>query len=311
MTISLKTLAVSLLLCPLIAPAAEAQTETADNQDVTIIIAPLFQYPEAPENLQSLQEKSDWLIENFWNDMDFKQSSVDQTALNHAFGVYVAPMRWAAREKTEKSIASLLKKIEKNPALLYQFTKAAEENLYGGNASLWIDEAYIPFLEAIVANKKLKDQMKARYVNQLATITGCLAGQEAKPFDYIDKHGAKQRFRPDDNRWIIIAFGSPSNVDTRLARLRLDSNIDINKLIKEDKLEVFFIISGNEADWQKTVSDYSHTWRVGMAENVGEIYDLRLQPSFYVIGSDRKIVLKNVGLNEAINAVVSSQQTQN
>lgn len=310
MTTTFKTIAASLMLF-LFSATTNAQTEITENQDVTVIIAPLFQYPEAPETLTSLQEKADWLIENFWNGMDFKQASVDQSALNHAFGVYVAPMRWADREKIEKSIATLLKKIEKNPALLYQFTKAAEENLYGRNASVWIDEAYLPFLEALTESKKLKEPLKVRYRHQLNVIKNCLSGQEAQPFDYIDKHGAKQRFRPVDNRWIIIEFGTPSCYDCRLTRLRLDSNIDINRLIKDDKLEVFFIIPDSEPDWEKNVNSYSHTWSVGIAQNVDDIYDLRLQPSFYVIGPDRKIVLKNVGLDETINAVVSATQPQN
>ena len=108
-------------------------------QDV-IEIQPLFEYPTAPEELNSLADKSDYLVEHFWDSMNFKnKTTVDQTALNHAFRVYTAPLRWANRDKALVSVNKLIESIQKNPALFIQFTKAAEENMYGPRAEVWVD----------------------------------------------------------------------------------------------------------------------------------------------------------------------------
>lgn len=65
-----------------------AVPSTGMAQDV-ITIEPLFEYPTAPEELPTINEKSDYLVEHFWDRMDFKsKSTVDQNALNDAFRVY-------------------------------------------------------------------------------------------------------------------------------------------------------------------------------------------------------------------------------
>lgn len=119
-----------------------------------IVIAPLFEYPTAPDNLENLQKRADWLLENFWNPFDFTQSSVSQAALDHAFSVYVAPLRWADPKVVDAQISALVRTLSKYPPMLLQFTKAAENNLYSDKAPMWVDGAYMKFIDALMANKR-------------------------------------------------------------------------------------------------------------------------------------------------------------
>ncbi len=97
-----------------------------------ITIEPLFEYPVAPEEIMNLTDKSNWLMHHFWDTMDFKKKGpVDQNALNDAMKVFVFPMQWAEKAEVDKAVDLLLSKIAKNPTLQLQFTKAAEETLYG------------------------------------------------------------------------------------------------------------------------------------------------------------------------------------
>lgn len=136
--------------------AAIASPACASAQEI-IEIDPLFQYPSAPEELSSIQDKSNYLVNHFWEPMDFKdKKAVDQNALNDAFKVYCVPMRWADKERALVSVDKLIEKISKNPTLLIQFTKAAEENLYSPRADVWIDEVYLRFLNAIVKTRRFR-----------------------------------------------------------------------------------------------------------------------------------------------------------
>lgn len=93
--------------------------------------------------------------------MDFKsKSTVDQNALNDAFKVFSVPLRWANRDKAIAATNKLLQTISKNPTLLLQFTKAAEETIYGPRAEVWVDEVYLKFLNTLVSNKKIPAQRK-------------------------------------------------------------------------------------------------------------------------------------------------------
>ncbi|MDE5869058.1 MAG: DUF5106 domain-containing protein, partial [Muribaculaceae bacterium] len=127
--------ALFLLTLSLFTPFGEgnirAQSSAAEENGV-IYIEPLFTYPVAPEDIVSLGDKSNWLMQHFWDSFDFKsKKAVDQNALNDAFSVYSHPMIWADKDVVLKSTDNLINNISKNPVLMLQFTKAAEENLYG------------------------------------------------------------------------------------------------------------------------------------------------------------------------------------
>ena len=96
-----------------------------DNQNI-IEIDPLFEYPMAPEELEGITAKSNYLIDHFWDPMDFKtKAAVDQNALNDAMNVYTAPLRWADKAKADAAVDGLIDKWSKNPKVLVQFSKAA------------------------------------------------------------------------------------------------------------------------------------------------------------------------------------------
>lgn len=291
------------ILCVL-ALAAGFAANAQDSQRTVVVVDPLFEYPIAPEEIDGIQEKATWVAEHFWDPMDFKKAPVDQSALNHAMSVYTTSFRWAPKDEAEKSLNALLDKVEKNPTLLLQFVKAAEENLYGPRAELWSDEAYLPFLKAIVKNKKVAELRRARYERQLKLIESSLVGGEAPSFEYKDVAGGSQMYRPD-GRIAIIEFGDPSCSDCRMARLRMESNVALGQLVKGDKVAIYFINVDPVEGWGAEVASYPHNWNIGGAEDIDEIYDLRTTPSMYVIGSDRKIAAKNVGVDDAINVALA------
>lgn len=265
-----------------------------------IEIDPLFEYPSAPEELTSLEDKSDYLVDHFWDLMDFKaKATVDQNALNDAFRVYSVPMRWADKERSLASTDKLIEKISKNPTLLIQFTKAAEEALYGPRASVWIDEVYVRFLKAIVSNKKVPEARKTKYKAQLKVLEKSMLGATAPEFDFTGRDGKKQTYFPMTTPTMII-FGNPTLPEWRMTRLKMETNTALTQALEKGKANIIFIVTQEMPDWQKEVANYPSTWTVGIAPEVGETYDFRTTPSFYVIGSDGKILLKNAAPESAV-----------
>lgn len=269
-----------------------------------LVIEPLFDYPVAPDSVSSLAAKSDYLVEHFWDAMDFKkQAAVDQNALNHAFNVYVTPMRWAAKVNTDKSLEKLFKYLDKNPVLSLQFTRAAEEALYGPRADFWADDLYLMFIDNMLANKKVPKARKERYNHQKTLIQNSLMGNTAPEFDYTTPTGNPAKFLPT-GVITVIEFGDPDCDDCRMAKLKMETDITFSGLVDRGLVNVLFIIPDAEDGWQTKVADFSPKWHVGASDSVSDIYDLRLSPSFYVIGPEGKIAAKNttyrVAMNEAI-----------
>ena len=269
-----------------------------------IEIEPLFEYPTAPEELPTLEAKSDYLVEHFWDQMDFKsKTTVDQNALNDAFRVFSIPLRWASRDKAVAATDKLLQTISKNPILMLQFTKAAEENIYGPRAEVWVDEVYLKFLNTLVKNKKIPAQRKKKYEDQLSVLSKTVVGCVAPEFSFENVNGDNVTYFPMATPTIII-FGNPKDADWRLSRLRMEANASLSEAIDKGKINILFIIPDKMDDWKQEVVGYSPKWTVGCGNNLKAVYDMRIAPSVYTIGADGKILLKNTPLQTAVNRVL-------
>lgn len=286
---------------PLLSPCpANAQDQ--------IVIDPLFEYPTAPEEMTSLQDKSNYLVEHFWDKMDFKtKTTVDQNALNDAVRVYSVPMRWADKSKAIAATDKLISTISKNPTLLIQFTKAAEESMYGPRADVWIDEVYMRFLDAIVKNKKVPEARKKRYERQLSVLSKSALGNKAPEFKFTTTDGKEATYFPMTTVTMII-FGDPSQPDWRLARMKMETNMRLKQAVDKGKVNMLYIVNTDNPKWKSEVSNYPSNWTIGIATDAGETYDFRTAPSLYVIDKEGKIILKNATPESAVWEVLKQTE---
>lgn len=276
-----------------------------------IEIDPLFEYISAPEELSTLNEKSDFLVEHFWDNMDLKvKNAVDQTALNHAFKVYSTPLRFAEKNKASACVDKLLENLSKNPTLLFQFTKAAEENIFGPRSEVWIDEVYIKFLQSLIKNKKIPQPRKEKYMKQLSMLEASTLGNKAPTFTFENLKGGESSYFPMATPSILI-FANPTNTDWRLARLRMETNAQLNQAVEKGKINVLFIVPDKMDSWKDELANYPQRWTMGYAENIGEKLDVRAKSSVYFasvwfVGSDGKIALKNVPIETAVDEALKA-----
>lgn len=274
------------------------------NAQRVIEIQPLFEYPVAPEELESLDKKCDYLVKNFWNNFDFKnKQSVDQYALNEAFGVFVTPMRYASVKEVDQAIDKLIGKISGNPLLLLQFTKAAEEKLYGPRADFWSDAIYLKFLDAVLKNKKIAENRKKKYSAQAEALHKSALGNSAPSFEFTDINGEKKTYYPMSTPTLLI-FGDPDDTDWRLARLKMDSNFQLGEALDKGKVNILYIVPSVSENWKQSLSNYDNHWTIGESSNLSEIYDTRLNPSIYVVSSDGKILDKFISPEQAVANVL-------
>ncbi len=273
-----------------------------------IVIEPLFEYPIAPEDMVSLQDKSDYLMEHFWDSMDLKEkTSVDQNALNDAFATYVTPMRFATETKVDESITNLLSKISNNKVLTLQFAKAAEEALYGPRANFWHDEIFLRFIDNVLHNKSIKKERKLRYERIRTQLGNTLRGTIPPEFDYTTPDGKTAHYHPN-GVITVIEFGDPDCDDCRLSKLKLETDVRFNSNVDKGKVNVLFIYVDPEGDWEEKLKDYPTKWYVGASNTVADIYDLRETPSIYVIDREGKIAAKHVDVATAMQIATAAAE---
>lgn len=281
--------------------ATETEAEYAQVQE-PLQLPPLFEYPVASEDMP-WQERSNWLTTHFWDNFDFKSKAVGQSQLNHAFRTYIVPLHLADRDVALSSVDELIKKLQKNPTLILQFTQAAERNIYDTQtAELIIDEVYLKFLNALCKQKKIPELRKARYKAQLSSLQNSVKGSSMPSFGYTDRNGNETSYS-FSGRPAIIEFGDYDCTDCRITRLRLETDSELQQLIDSGKAEILFIspdVDPDQADeWSKGVAEYPLSWTVGRAEGLDDIIDLRKVPCLYLIDNEGKIYNKGVDTDTA------------
>lgn len=277
---------------------------TLDQMEI-LYVDPLFEYPVAPEDITEFRDKCEWLVDNFWNPLDIKaKGSVDQAKLNHAFKVYSVACQYASKDKVTASVDRLYKSIQKNPTLLVQMTKAAEESIYGPRAEVWIDELYINILRSALAKKKFPNSRRAKYEMQLKQLESSLVGADPAHFDFKRPDGENARYFPMSTPTILI-FGDPDCESCRMGILRMQSNVAFSKAVADGKINILFIIPDAEEGWEKGFADFPKSWTVGASDMVADVFDIRNVPQIYVVGSDGKIAAKNLSIPDAMQTTLN------
>ena len=272
-----------------------------------ILIEPLFEYPAPPEEYDGLMERSDYLMDHFWDQFDFASSAaVDQNALNDAFGVYSTALQYASRDKALLSISNLIKRLKGNPVLLLQFTKSAEECMFGPRAGMWSDEAYMPFLKALVGEKKLPDSRKQRYAMQLDMLKRNAIGQKFPEIRIVQRDGRQTQFSPKAPL-TLVEFGNPECDDCRFARTKLEMASDIMDMVEAKELEIAFVVADAVPEEQPELlaklSDYPSSWVAGICYGGDDIFDIRNTPSSYIIDKNGRIIDKNLDATQAVDKI--------
>ena len=288
-------------------PTDSLNSEIADiSEQAGIMVPSLFEDVVAPDDLPDLRSRTDYLMENFWNPFDFKaHKSVDQNALNHAFSVYVQAMQYASEKKVLDSVKKLIGNIKNNPGLSLQFAKAAEDNLYGPRAEIWWDQIYIPFLENVVANKKLADSKKTKYKNQLDLLRKTAIGAKFPQINFVSLDDSPSTMIVN-KPYTIVELKTLNCEDCRYSDLKLDISSTVSDMTYDGNLDVYSIIipeRGESINVDK--KNLNSKWHNGYSQNAAQLLDIRMYPSYYLVDNTGKILAKNEVVDNIIRILES------
>jgi len=243
------------------------------------------------------------MVNHYWDFCDTKKAFSSRDKMAQAFDTYLSFMPYASHDTIIDSVDKFMKRIEKQPRDVLFIGELAEAKLYSDTSELQSDELYLRFAEAIINNKKVDKTAKLRYQHQAKILKNSQIGMIAPNFDYTDRTGNTTTFSADTSRMAtIIFFNDPDCSECSLARIRLDANIHTNQLIESGVVDIYSITPTEaSAEWVDSVSRFPESWHVGACELIDEIYDLRTSPSFYVLDSEGKILLKNADTDLILN----------
>lgn len=260
-----------------------------------------FQLPIVPDSLQGLQPRVDYLIEHYWDFCDFNKAFSNRERMGESFRSYLNLMPHASARQAHKCIAKLLKTLEKRPEDLTFLANTAERHVHSDTSEIYSDELYLPFIRAVVDNKRVDKSIKARYEHQVRVLSASQVGMSAPVFDFTDRDGNRRTFAPDSAEVTLIYFFDTECSDCHLARTRLNANIPTSRYLDAGLVRVV-AISAEEPDeeWREKVKNFPSTWTVGSAPDIDTVYDIKSTPSFYILDENSVIRMKNANIDTVL-----------
>lgn len=270
------------------------------------LVAP-YRLPNIPDSLTTPDARSEYLMEHYWDNFKVENRIyLDSLQVaEQAFVDFVSIMRIAPREGTMKGINALLKRASCDEDILLMYAGFADKYLYSGQGPFVSEEAYLPFVEAVLDSKKVDKLYKLRYSYQYDVMTKNQLGMEITDFEYkLPGKDKAYHINKLKSPFILLYINDPECEDCSLATLRLSVSQALLNEVRAGRLTILSLYpDGETEEWLAGVAEYPKEWIVASMENGDRYFDLRIMPTIYLLDKDKKIILRNASLEEVEQAL--------
>lgn len=287
--------------------SADAKNDDSDRK----LPATPFEYPQAPDTLNSLQARTSYVMTHFWDKADMKKIMADTAKFHKAFSDFVGFIPYASKDSVRNSISSLTGRYANDPKALSLIASEAERTLFGPQAEFWSEDCYLLFLRPLLSHKKVKQAEKDKYLTQIRMLNSSQLGSNIAAFDYTTRHGAKHSLYDNKAEYVVVMFQPEDCSDCSMSRLRLNADAATTRLVKNGTVKIVIINPAESTSgWRKEMESYPYEWEIGSAPNVGDLVDTRVLPTVYLLDKDFHILAKNLELNQLLGLMATINHNQ-
>ncbi len=263
----------------------------------------LFPYPVPPDTMMSLQPRCDYIISRFWDRCNFETAMLDKDRLNRTFGDWVSIMQHASADTVHAAIDKLLGRFVKKGPETLELATLAENWLYSDTASIFSQEAYLPFARAAAHHKKLSKTERARFQLHEQIIESSGLGAIVPNLEFIRPDGTKGHLHDINAESILLFINDPDCDDCSVASTRLGVDYNAAQLIERGELAIISIYPDEPDDrWRAEAERYPQTWTVGAIKDADTYFDLRSTPLFLFLDGNHKVSVNVLNIDQLLTA---------
>jgi hypothetical protein len=257
-----------------------------------------FPYPQIPTMLVEPQQRANYLLMHYWDNVDFSDMTLvmNDDFMEQGFVDYLSVLPIVDNQTAEKSVEAMMKRAEISKTAYKRLVNIAEKYLFEPNSPMVSDEMYIMFLNQVLKTTVLSKVEKARFEYQHKALMKNRVGSVATDFIYMDrdgKTGSLHEFKAEET---LLIFYDPDcdNCTEIIEKLRY--NRALNSKIMSGRMKVLAVYAGeNRALWEQHLAKMPTNWLVGRAVSKIQplgLYVLRAMPAIYLLDKDKKVVKK-------------------
>lgn len=263
-----------------------------------------LELPVIPSSLRSPSERASYLIEHYWDNLDFTDTVKVQNSnlMEQSLVNFLSVLPYAENDDIiENGFAILLNKSCVNKNAFTTVVNLSETYLSEKDSPMVSDQFYVDFLKALQNVECLSSVEKLRTADRLEMISKNMPGSLAENFEFTTLNGETTNLMnslPSGDTNLLLIFFDPDCENCDVVMNRIRNNEEINKQISNNNIKVLAIYSGgNKEGWRRKGKTLPFSWTVGI--NSGEIEDNDLyffpyMPTIYLLDNKGKILDRNI-----------------
>lgn len=270
-----------------------------------------FAYPVPPESLETLEQRTSYLVEHFWDRANMKSVFSSVKNFRQAFEDYVSFMPYADSVTVFNSIGRLIDQVKKTPQNMLTMANVAREKMYSDTAEYRFDNIYLPFARAAASTSGIDKQLREQFALEANQLENTQVGMRLPSIAMTKADGSTIDPSTMNGTYLLLFFEQPGNFDAMLARTRLETDYSLKELIDQGFIKVL-VVSDVEPDdqWREQSSALPNGWTAVTSPQVNRLFDRRVKPTVYYVNADGVILSKELpveNLVEAFRTVVAAR----
>lgn len=255
----------------------------------------MFEYPIAPDTCTTLESRCNYSTAHFWDKFEFHKplTAASDSILQSTFIDFFQIMSSANRNVGQSAVRLLMNKAQVNHPNFLRLMATAEYLLYYTPQPL-IDDVYLAFAQSAVEASWVEKNVKSHYAEQIRTINNTKLGSDIYNFSVTDANGEKKKIHdiPLDSAEIVLLFFTNDDLESSLARTRIETDLGINDLVGQGYTKVINVYVGKEPKQFLAEASKYPNWTL-LATGELKNLDVRVLPSFVVLDNTFRVMNKN------------------
>lgn len=262
----------------------------------------LVDVPVPPEQITRLDERCNYIVDNFWKRLNFKGAFSSMDRLEATMEQFLSVTPYASADTVFMAIDNLIKGVEKADAKNVLPLAQIAERLCGTDTSEYAsEELMLPFAQAVANSKKIKGEPKEYYASMAQRLANSRVGVVPADFAFTVPDGTTARLSEVTEPSVLLLFYDPADFESRLARTRLGNDFVVKTLSDHGLLKVVAIYPGRpDSEWLADTDGIPANWVIGAAPDIDQWFTIKRKPQLYFLDEDRVITDKNFSVDAAI-----------
>ncbi len=272
-------------------------------------VEPLFEYPKVPDQLTKVNMRSNYMVLHLWDECPLdKEDITNVESFRETFSDFVSFFVLADYDEVEKGVKKFVDKVAKNKTNLNSVLGFVDTEIFAPQSRHWSDDVYTIFAKALLDNRKVDKNVKAMLETNLQMLANSKLDTQLGNLTFVKPRDGKATLYDLTSEYVFVFFNDGS-VDDSIYKLRLNTDVATNTLIKNGNISIVSVYSGTTPDAE--LEGEPENWYVAKLDNMQQTYDMRVKPTLYILSKDKKILAKSPAVSQILGMTAQMKAALN